>query len=70
MLHILFNSKYFGILQKLHILADIGISFLNSLGNISFSSSHTPGLILLPKSLYKISSGYKCQVSFSSSFSA
>ncbi|XP_019182210.1 PREDICTED: sister chromatid cohesion protein pds5 isoform X2 [Ipomoea nil] len=47
--------------HKLHILADIGISFLNSLANSSSSSTHTPGLILLPSSLYKISSGYKCQ---------
>ncbi|CAH9134640.1 unnamed protein product [Cuscuta epithymum] len=47
--------------HKLHILADIGICYLSSLGNISFSSSHPSGLVLLPSSLYKISPGHKCQ---------
>ncbi|XWS25145.1 hypothetical protein CRYUN_Cryun27aG0045400 [Craigia yunnanensis] len=39
---------------RLHFLADIGISGVNSLHQNGISSSRTPGTILLPSSLYKI----------------
>ncbi|OVA03847.1 hypothetical protein BVC80_8065g3 [Macleaya cordata] len=38
---------------KLHILAEIGILILKALSSNRMSSSHTPGLILLPSSFYK-----------------
>ncbi|KAK2659490.1 hypothetical protein Ddye_006023 [Dipteronia dyeriana] len=41
--------------SNLHILADIGISFLKKLNHNGISSSHFSGLILLPSSLYQIS---------------
>ncbi|KAL5844092.1 hypothetical protein ACOSQ4_010050 [Xanthoceras sorbifolium] len=40
---------------NLHILADIGISIIKELNHNGISSSHFPGLILLPSSLYQIS---------------
>ncbi|XP_057490544.1 sister chromatid cohesion protein PDS5 homolog B-like isoform X5 [Actinidia eriantha] len=43
------------ITPKLHNLADFGIAFLNSLNHSAISATHTPGLILLPSSLYRIS---------------
>ncbi|XVE55344.1 hypothetical protein DITRI_Ditri03aG0151400 [Diplodiscus trichospermus] len=39
---------------RLHFLADIGISGVNSLHQKGISSLRTPGTILLPSSLYKI----------------
>ncbi|XP_022773246.1 sister chromatid cohesion protein PDS5 homolog A-like isoform X6 [Durio zibethinus] len=39
---------------RLHFLADIGISGVNSLNQNGISSSRMPGTILLPSSLYKI----------------
>ncbi|GLU01048.1 hypothetical protein SLE2022_183740 [Rubroshorea leprosula] len=39
---------------RLHLLADIGISAVNSLHHNGTSSPHAPGLILLPSSLYRI----------------
>ncbi|KAF7829836.1 sister chromatid cohesion protein PDS5-like protein A isoform X2 [Senna tora] len=41
---------------KLHMLADIGIFFLNASKHGSISASQTPGQILLPSSLYGTSS--------------
>ncbi|KAG8378272.1 hypothetical protein BUALT_Bualt08G0120300 [Buddleja alternifolia] len=38
---------------KLHLLAEVGISILNSLNTNNTPVLHTPGLILLPSSLYK-----------------
>lgn len=42
-------------MQKLHLLADMGISAVGALNQIGISSSRTRGLILLPSSLYRIS---------------
>lgn len=39
-------------MQKLHMLADIGIFFLNALKHGAISASLAPGQILLPSSLY------------------
>lgn len=49
------------ILQKLVILADFGISLLNALNYNANSETHTPGLILLPSSLYRICPAEKSQ---------
>ncbi|KAG7980770.1 hypothetical protein I3843_05G200200 [Carya illinoinensis] len=38
---------------KLHIIADIGFSFVAALNYNGVSSSHAPALVLLPSSLYK-----------------
>uniref|UniRef100_A0A5B6YQ09 Sister chromatid cohesion protein PDS5 homolog A n=1 Tax=Davidia involucrata TaxID=16924 RepID=A0A5B6YQ09_DAVIN len=40
---------------KLHTLAEFGISIINALNHNGISNSHSPGLILLPSSLYRIS---------------
>lgn len=40
-------------LQKLHMLAEIGMSVLNFLKHENIDLSHAPGLVLLPSSLYK-----------------
>ncbi|KAA8538477.1 hypothetical protein F0562_027977 [Nyssa sinensis] len=40
---------------KLHALAEFGISIINALDHSSISKSHSPGLILLPSSLYRVS---------------
>ena len=42
-------------MQKLHIIADIGFSFVKALNDNDASSSHAPALILLPSSLYQVS---------------
>ncbi|XP_048332268.2 sister chromatid cohesion protein PDS5 homolog B isoform X1 [Ziziphus jujuba] len=39
---------------KLHMLSDIGFSFVAAVNRSSISSSHAPGQILLPSSLYRI----------------
>lgn len=52
---------------KLHTLADFGISFVNTLKNSSVSNSHSPSLILLPSSLYKISLAKKREAHLSGS---
>ncbi|KAL2520021.1 ARM repeat superfamily protein [Forsythia ovata] len=44
---------------KLHLLAEAGISILNSLNCSHGDVPHTPGLILLPSSLYKSCPGGK-----------
>ncbi|XP_062146859.1 sister chromatid cohesion protein PDS5 homolog B isoform X2 [Alnus glutinosa] len=49
---------------KLHILADIGFSFVTSLNHNGVSSSHAPALILLPSSLYRANSGCLTRSSF------
>ncbi|XP_057974992.1 sister chromatid cohesion protein PDS5 homolog B isoform X2 [Malania oleifera] len=38
---------------KLHVLADIGIAIVHSLNHYGIPSSHAPGVILLPSSLYR-----------------
>lgn len=45
-------------MQKLHILADIGVSIVKEL-NHNEISSRAPGLILLPSSLYQFSPAKK-----------
>lgn len=55
--------REFVILQKLHVLSDIGISLLDAIGNTSVSRSHIPGLILLPSSLYKVGQKHISQAS-------
>ncbi|GAV71980.1 Cnd1 domain-containing protein [Cephalotus follicularis] len=50
---------------KLHLLADIGISIVNALNHNGFSSSHFPGLILLPSALYRISVAEKSEETIS-----
>ena len=47
------------ILQELNILADFGIAFLYSLNHSAISATHTPSLILLPSSSYRISPAEK-----------
>ncbi|XP_047321623.1 sister chromatid cohesion protein PDS5 homolog B [Impatiens glandulifera] len=42
---------------KLHILADLGLSILNTLNNGTNRKSHAPDQILLPSSLYSKSTG-------------
>ena len=42
-------------MQRLHLLADIGIFILNALNQGAISISQAPGQILLPSSLYRIS---------------
>lgn len=42
-------------MQKLHLIADIGSSFVKSLNYNGISSSHAPALILLPSSFYRVS---------------
>ncbi|KAG9444024.1 hypothetical protein H6P81_015364 [Aristolochia fimbriata] len=49
---------------KLHILSDIGVLILNELSQHGKSSSHNPGMVLLPSSLYKASSRRKTEVKF------
>lgn len=49
------------LLQNLHILADIGIFILKALNTSGISMSNTPDKILLPSSLYRISSGKKSE---------
>ena len=46
-------------MQKLHLLADIGFSFVTSINHSGISSSHPPGNILLPSSLYRVGRGNK-----------
>ncbi|XP_035540575.1 uncharacterized protein LOC108988322 isoform X3 [Juglans regia] len=41
---------------KLHIIADIGFSFVAALNYNGVSSSHAPALVLLPSSLYRANS--------------
>lgn len=43
----------FIVLQKLHVLADFGLSFAKALGNTSAPNSQSPIHVLLPSSLYK-----------------
>ncbi|KAL2317798.1 hypothetical protein Fmac_031674 [Flemingia macrophylla] len=47
---------------KLHMLAEIGIFTLNELNHGGISVLKTPGQVLLPSSLYRVSS--KCTISF------
>ncbi|KAF3445662.1 hypothetical protein FNV43_RR10838 [Rhamnella rubrinervis] len=42
---------------KLHMLADIGFSFVTAINHSGISSSHPPGHILLPSSLYRVGHG-------------
>lgn len=42
-------------MQRLHLLADIGYSFVTLTNHNGLSSSDGPGQILLPSSLYKVS---------------
>lgn len=42
-------------MQKLHMLAEIGIFTLNELSHGGISKLQTPGQILLPSSLYRVS---------------
>lgn len=51
----------FLLLQNLHMLADIGISILKALNTWGISMSNTPDKILLPSSLYRISSAKKSE---------
>ncbi|KAL1833660.1 hypothetical protein ACET3Z_003311 [Daucus carota] len=44
---------------KLYMLADFGLSFANSLENISTPNSQSPSHVLLPSSLYKICTSKK-----------
>ncbi|XP_059435125.1 sister chromatid cohesion protein PDS5 homolog B isoform X2 [Corylus avellana] len=53
---------------KLHILADIGYSFVTALNHNGVSSSHAPALILLPSSLYRANSGCLTRSSFDDCF--
>jgi len=50
-------------MQKLHMLAEIGIFTLNKLIHGGISKLQTPGQILLPSSLYRVSL-LKSNVSF------
>lgn len=43
----------FIVLQKLHMLADFGLSFANTLEKTSAPNSQSPSHVLLPSSLYK-----------------
>lgn len=42
-------------MQKLHMLAEIGIFILNEFNHGGISVLQTPGQILLPSSLYRVS---------------
>ena len=50
-------------MQKLHILAEFGMFALNALKHGAISVLQAPGQILLPSSLYRVSSA-KNDVSF------
>ncbi|XP_068663367.1 sister chromatid cohesion protein PDS5 homolog B isoform X2 [Aristolochia californica] len=49
---------------KLHLLSDIGMLILKAFSQNGKSSSHNPGMVLLPSSLYQASSGRKTEVNF------
>ncbi|XP_022131924.1 sister chromatid cohesion protein PDS5 homolog A isoform X2 [Momordica charantia] len=53
---------------KLHILADIGLSFVTSLNNYGVSLSCAPKQILLPLSLYRVNSRQLSQHSYDECF--
>ncbi|XP_075648967.1 sister chromatid cohesion protein PDS5 homolog B isoform X1 [Castanea sativa] len=53
---------------RLHIIADIGFSFLKSLNHNDASSAHAPALILLPSSFFRAYSGCLNQSPFNDCF--
>ncbi|KAM3683139.1 hypothetical protein ACB098_12G123600 [Castanea mollissima] len=53
---------------RLHIIADIGFSFLKSLNHNDASSAHAPALILLPSSFFRACSGCLNQSPFNDCF--
>lgn len=55
-------------MQKLHILAEIGHSFVTLTNHNGLSSLHAPGKIFLPSSLYKVSISYKSDEQFLTRF--
>lgn len=63
-----YGKEVFLTMQKLHVLADIGHSFVTLTNHNGLSASHAPGQILLPSSLYKVSIANKSVSCFGRKF--